>query len=230
MELPSDDEILTTLSTHVAYPNSDLDPMYVVNVTLQRQCEVWVRATGGEGEEILFDSYPTAPESSCLFRIPIEVVAVPASCIHYLAHMISGFNLDASLCNYLASKIASQAYGLIGRFRGFYVTANVRLVHKEVHEVTPEEIRTMFDREGVAVPRGASETALKKLEKERFYLKQNQGHGDSSSGDSCVVCLDDFSASVELTKLPCSHVFHEKCIFRWLQDSKSCPLCRTDVE
>ncbi|CAK7323602.1 unnamed protein product [Dovyalis caffra] len=164
----------------------------------------------------------------CLFQIPIEVVGLPALFIPYLAHKISAFNLAASLCDNLASKIASFAYGLIRRCRGFHVSAHVDLVDVDVHEVAPEEIRAIFDSEGATVPRGASEKVLKKLKKERFYLKQ--GNGDSSSGSSCVVCLEDFSTSVELTKLPCAHVFHEKCIFRWLQNSKSCPLCRTDVE
>ncbi|CAK7323591.1 unnamed protein product [Dovyalis caffra] len=180
MELTRVDETLTAFSTLMVDPSSHRDPMYVVNIKLQRKCEIRLRVAGGGGEEILLDSYPITPESGCLFQIPIEVVGLPALFIPYVAHKISGFNLAASFCDNLASKIASFAYGLIGRCRGFHVSAHVDLVDVDVHEVAPEEIRAIFDSEGATVPRGASETVLKKLKKERFYLKQ--GNGDSSSG------------------------------------------------
>ncbi|CAN6337775.1 unnamed protein product [Urochloa humidicola] len=33
----------------------------------------------------------------------------------------------------------------------------------------------------------------------------------------CAVCLQDFVAEETLRAMPCSHTFHEDCIFRWLQ-------------
>jgi hypothetical protein len=42
----------------------------------------------------------------------------------------------------------------------------------------------------------------------------------------CAVCLDDFEAGDELRTMPCSHSFHERCIFRWLRISHLCPCCR----
>ncbi|CAN6362300.1 unnamed protein product [Urochloa humidicola] len=52
--------------------------------------------------------------------------------------------------------------------------------------------------------------------------------------DCCAICLQDFDSrpdppSSELRRLramPCSHTFHEHCIFEWLRRNTACPLCR----
>jgi len=36
----------------------------------------------------------------------------------------------------------------------------------------------------------------------------------------------DFEAGSKLRVMPCSHYFHEQCIFSWLQLNHVCPLCR----
>jgi len=46
-----------------------------------------------------------------------------------------------------------------------------------------------------------------------------------TSGE-CSVCLMDFEAGSKLRVMPCSHYFHEQCIFSWLQLNHVCPLCR----
>ncbi|OAY86077.1 putative RING finger protein C2A9.04c [Ananas comosus] len=43
--------------------------------------------------------------------------------------------------------------------------------------------------------------------------------------DVCVVCFAELTAD-PATRLPCSHVFHRRCIARWLRSSCACPLCR----
>ncbi|KAL7552357.1 hypothetical protein ACHAWF_015594 [Thalassiosira exigua] len=43
----------------------------------------------------------------------------------------------------------------------------------------------------------------------------------------CAVCTDDFEPGDVVVSLPpCRHVFHKKCILRWLTQYRSrCPLC-----
>ncbi|KAF0897449.1 hypothetical protein E2562_037348 [Oryza meyeriana var. granulata] len=44
---------------------------------------------------------------------------------------------------------------------------------------------------------------------------------------SCAVCLEDFVAGGDkLRMMPCSHFFHQTCIFKWLYVSLHCPICR----
>ncbi|KAG0178219.1 hypothetical protein DFQ29_003791 [Apophysomyces sp. BC1021] len=61
--------------------------------------------------------------------------------------------------------------------------------------------------------------------------------GDTSSGDeedddaldSCVICLDSFSAGDAVRRLPCDHEYHCECIDPWLtRKSASCPICKHD--
>lgn len=43
----------------------------------------------------------------------------------------------------------------------------------------------------------------------------------------CSICFDEFKlAETEVRKLPCNHMFHERCIFPWLRINGTCPVCR----
>ncbi|XLT65173.1 RING-H2 finger protein ATL79-like [Arachis hypogaea] len=53
----------------------------------------------------------------------------------------------------------------------------------------------------------------------------------------CVICLEEFGhgnedSSVGIVRTNCSHVFHDRCMLRWLRQCVncqlpySCPLCR----
>ncbi|KAG0441971.1 E3 ubiquitin-protein ligase SIRP1 [Dictyocoela muelleri] len=47
---------------------------------------------------------------------------------------------------------------------------------------------------------------------------------------SCSVCINDINIGEKAVKLLCKHIFHKKCIYRWMRVQKSCPICRKDVE
>ena len=51
---------------------------------------------------------------------------------------------------------------------------------------------------------------------------------DISRGD-CPICLEPFKLRQHAKKLPCEHMFHKKCIDRWLNRSHLCPCCRNDI-
>uniref|UniRef100_A0A0D9XP02 RING-type domain-containing protein n=1 Tax=Leersia perrieri TaxID=77586 RepID=A0A0D9XP02_9ORYZ len=42
----------------------------------------------------------------------------------------------------------------------------------------------------------------------------------------CVVCLENFEEGEILTRIPCSHCFHQNCIVDWLEISHLCLFCR----
>jgi len=46
---------------------------------------------------------------------------------------------------------------------------------------------------------------------------------------SCPICLNDFIIGNTITILPCIHLFHSRCIKRWLRANDCCPICRTKI-
>lgn len=76
-------------------------------------------------------------------------------------------------------------------------------------------------------PRPTSRDYVEHLEKVRF--DESPSCGGQLGVESCAVCQDDYVAGAEITRLPCSHVFHEKCLCPWLEQSNVCPLCRYEM-
>lgn len=58
------------------------------------------------------------------------------------------------------------------------------------------------------------------------YIKKN----DDFKNNSCIICYDDDSSNRGL-KCVNSHIFHEKCIYNWMKESKKydCPLCTNEM-
>ena len=86
--------------------------------------------------------------------------------------------------------------------------------------------------EDMAVEEAMAETALKPVPatKESIQALHKVKLGDipSVSCERCIICLEELSLheAVDLTSMPCSHLFHENCIVKWLNTSHLCPLCR----
>ena len=46
----------------------------------------------------------------------------------------------------------------------------------------------------------------------------------------CRLCLQFFKNQEELIKIPhCEHIFHIKCLKRWLFDFQKCPVCEMEL-
>jgi hypothetical protein len=50
--------------------------------------------------------------------------------------------------------------------------------------------------------------------------------------EDCAVCLEEFvdDGEEKLRMIPCSHSFHERCIFDWLSRDRRCPICRFAIK
>ncbi|KAF3796796.1 E3 ubiquitin-protein ligase [Nymphaea thermarum] len=61
--------------------------------------------------------------------------------------------------------------------------------------------------------------------------KSNHPRDDESvSNHECCICLAKYKAKEDVRELPCSHLFHLKCVDQWLRIISSCPLCKQHLQ
>ena len=53
----------------------------------------------------------------------------------------------------------------------------------------------------------------------------------SSVNSDCPICIDEFREGDVCRSLPipCGHLFHQACIDGWLEEQRTCPLCKRDL-
>ena len=63
------------------------------------------------------------------------------------------------------------------------------------------------------------------------------GHGDDSNA-RCSICLkclnaeqeeEDKEEEEEMVKTKCAHIFHSKCLAKWVIQKTTCPMCRNSL-
>ncbi|XP_047221628.1 RING finger protein 150a isoform X2 [Girardinichthys multiradiatus] len=47
--------------------------------------------------------------------------------------------------------------------------------------------------------------------------------------DNCAVCIECYKPNDVVRILPCRHVFHKHCVDPWLQDHRTCPMCKINI-
>uniref|UniRef100_A0A672I577 RING-type domain-containing protein n=1 Tax=Salarias fasciatus TaxID=181472 RepID=A0A672I577_SALFA len=57
-----------------------------------------------------------------------------------------------------------------------------------------------------------------------FFLE-----GQRSDFDNCAVCIEGYRPNDVVRILPCRHVFHKHCVDPWLQDHRTCPMCKMNI-
>ena len=66
------------------------------------------------------------------------------------------------------------------------------------------------------------------LELDEFQYKHISKYS-SRKEDSCAICLQKFKGTDIIKEFCCKHIFHKKCLLKWLQNSNNCPLCKHNL-
>jgi len=53
--------------------------------------------------------------------------------------------------------------------------------------------------------------------------------GAAERQESCAVCVECMLTGQRLSRLPCGHEFHARCLLTWLQRADTCPTCRSKL-
>jgi len=84
---------------------------------------------------------------------------------------------------------------------------------------TRDDISTILDILGV-----------EKVPYNELVPKQKQIRNDDDLiNQHCSICHDNYKLREYKRELDCSHVFHKRCIDKWLKNNLSCPICRQDI-
>lgn len=116
-----------------------------------------------------------------------------------------------SLCEVLSPLIASTATNLGFGVNGF-VIALVLTITTSVHVVSSASVLQRLVCKGII---DGEEVKRLKMETE-----------------PCSICLENLSGSNTRgfpTRMPCSHVFHDRCLLEWFRRKNTCPMCRRVV-
>ncbi|KAG9144131.1 hypothetical protein Leryth_013776 [Lithospermum erythrorhizon] len=85
-----------------------------------------------------------------------------------------------------------------------------------------------------SVDRAASDEQLSCLPSFAYKeFDKNTNLGNSTSNNEnleCCICLAKYKDKEEIRELPCSHIFHLKCVDQWLKIIACCPLCKQDLQ
>ncbi|KAA0044413.1 E3 ubiquitin-protein ligase RNF181-like protein [Cucumis melo var. makuwa] len=173
-------------------------------------------------QRILYETQPI-PFNNAHFYLSVHHLQDP---LFYIRQFLFSLNIRReNIARQIASYVAHMCNGNTGRNSNFYVIARVDLVRairieeesmwRDGGGVVVEAETVVFDE----VPRARRGVVVgERLRK----LKSEEEEGD------CSVCLDELDCGKrEVIRIPCGHVYHESCIFEWLNNNNSCPLCRT---
>ena len=66
------------------------------------------------------------------------------------------------------------------------------------------------------------------LELDEFQFKHLKKYS-ALKEEKCPICLQKYKGADMIKEFPCKHIFHKECIFKWLNKSNVCPLCKYDI-
>lgn len=196
-------------------------------------------------------NYPTLafPDIQHDFAIPFQLLPFSISWDPYIFNHLSSMRFDPELCNSMKGRIISSLSGLIieyGVSLGFQVIVDLKITSTIEFISTQSRddmMMSMLAADGVVIVedggggsvdetietmrtrRGVSKAAIDGLKKVVVF----HGEGDDEKCTTCPVCLEECGEGTELTSLPCSHLFHHRCIVLWLKSHNSCPMCRSVI-
>ena len=51
-----------------------------------------------------------------------------------------------------------------------------------------------------------------------------------NKNEECPICYDKMKNKELIVKIQCSHLYHQKCINKWIMKRNNCPMCRANIK
>ena len=69
---------------------------------------------------------------------------------------------------------------------------------------------------------------LKKMKMNKnLFVNNDKGKNEKPI---CCICLRAMKINDEVSFLKCQHLFHFKCLDKWIETKEDCPICRNKIE
>ena len=68
---------------------------------------------------------------------------------------------------------------------------------------------------------------LSKRRLKKMYIKEKT---TECIDENCVICFERMITKEKKYKLYCDHIYHKKCINKWLCEKVTCPLCNLPIK
>lgn len=150
-------------------------------------------------------------ELNCIIRPDVNVSALHATLRQYAIVYNPPYDVRALLAPYTTS------HGRQIKVVIHHATRNVSLVDNNIrHHVLQTAVRA-FQSHRIRMPSVQPE-----------FRSVQRREPDQNSGQDCSICMEKIMRH-DLQCLPCAHVFHRACIFRWLRENSTCPVCRMEL-
>ncbi|KGN61460.1 E3 ubiquitin-protein ligase RING1 [Cucumis sativus] len=179
--------------------------------------------------DVILEQTPFTLIGEALFSLSNLQYPLQQQELEYMVNeFLRSFNLRSSVCRIVSHNILSFAQQFDINNECFKIETNVDYIKEYWTEAAPElyPISTVGE-EGLP-PRGASESAIERVKKQKF--DGFRGEEEEEIGDCSVCCEEIKRKGGEVRRIPCGHVYHKSCILKWLEISNSCPLCRAALE
>ncbi|XP_015876127.2 RING-H2 finger protein ATL77-like [Ziziphus jujuba] len=182
------------------------------------------------------DDYQAASEQIVNAYVPNHVLQRPNLCRSHLSYIVKArlLNVPPAVVDRLALDVVSIAKFLAARRAqteeglqiGYGIHVHLEVIDRVNRSQPPIDDLMMSRASRFNLSAPADFIRLVSTEHEKAFARKN-GELD---GECCGVCLEEFSAGVDLIRLiPCSHYYHPDCMAKWLYEHDSCPLCRRQV-
>jgi len=76
-------------------------------------------------------------------------------------------------------------------------------------------------------PAGLTKKEIDELPLSKYETKEAITAGQENSKKICTVCLECFENGQDVRIFKCNHIFHQKCIDKWLEIQNFCPNCKS---
>ncbi|KAG7619551.1 Zinc finger RING-type [Arabidopsis suecica] len=147
------------------------------------------------------------------FLIDINLRSSSHDHIRTLLHdRLVGYPFESYLCDDLAPKISTAAIDLGFGHNGFTLTMAATVTYRTVSVMSKDE-------------KSLRMVLLGRMKAEEFKSLKMET-------EPCSICLESLVSGPkprDVTRMTCSHVFHNGCLLEWLKRKNTCPLCRTEI-